>query len=281
MTAGRALGLCRSLQAAQVVGLVGVIVASQQTWISSHTSNTVFESSPGRNGTPPGLVVLGVCVAALIWAGARWAVGRSSTVAPLAAAVVVLLVAIHQGLTVPGSVGAGGGVNRVDNAVWQMAAGALLSLAASVVMMRLPAFDTLRSVSRLDRVSRSLTGVGALGLVVVGGGSLLPWRQVDSPWLDHTENEVWLGSVLGFATVLSIVFALGLSAVGLIAGRLATGPLEIAILVLAAVTAYGFADLAMNDHVTPGSGLWIMALGMSLAVLTTMARHGRSRTASS
>jgi hypothetical protein len=278
VAASPALGHHRSLQTAQIVGLLAVIVASQRTWMTSHTSSIVLELSPGRSGTPAGLVVLGACVAALIWAGARWALGQSSTAVPLTAAAVVLLVTIYQGLTVPGSDGVGGGVNRVEGAVWQMALGALVSLAASVAMMRLPPIDHPPSAPRLDRASRSLIGVVALGLCIAGTGSLLPWRRVDAPWIGYTENEVWLGSVLGFATVLTIVFALGLSVIGLKTGRLATGPLEISVFIVAAITAYVFTGLATDDHVTPGPGLWIMAVGTSLAVVTTLMRHRQPRT---
>jgi hypothetical protein len=268
----RRLQLVRLLQ---VLGLLGVVLASQGEWARSDTGTVILTSSPGVDGTTPGLAVLLPSVVALIWTALHWLLGRTSTKIPLLAGAVVLGVVVHQLLTIPRSAGLGGGVNHIGPAVWEMGVAALVVLTATTA-----ALAQVRRHGSSDDADGAQpatveVAVVASGILVFALGSLLPWRHSGEPMLSTVENEIWLGSALGFGTILAAVSGLAFCMVALAIRRLVRGPIEIVTAILALIAVSVSRDLWADRYVSGGTGAWLMAGGAAAAILATFAGYWR------
>lgn len=259
----------------QVLGLLSVVLASQEVWARSDTGTVTLTSSPGVDGTTPGLTVLLPSVVALIWAALQWLLGRTSTKLPTVAVAIVLGVVVHQLLTIPRSVGLGGGVNHIGPAVWEMGVAALIALAATIAALAPARRDGSSDDTDNTQPATVEVAVVALGILVFALGSLLPWRHSGEPMLSTVENEIWLGSALGFGTILVAVSGLAFCIVALAIGRLVRGPIEIVTAILALIAVSVSQNLWTDRYVSAAPGAWLMAAGAAGAILATLAGYWR------
>ncbi|MEZ5408468.1 MAG: hypothetical protein R2761_10605 [Acidimicrobiales bacterium] len=260
------------LRLLQVLGLLGVLLVSQGEWARSDTGTVILASSPGVDGTTPGLAVLLPSAVALIWTAVQWLLGRTSTKVASFAGAVVMGVVVHQLLTIPHSAGLGGGVNHIGPAVWDMGVAALIVLTTTTALVQLRRHGSGNAADGAQPATVEVSVV-AVGILLFALGSLLPWRHSGEPMISAVENEVWLGSTFGFGTILSAVSGLAFCMVAIAIGRRVRGPIEIVTAILALIAISLTQDLWANKYVGAGTGAWLMAGGAAVAILATFAGY--------
>ena len=165
-------------------------------------------------------------------------------------------------------------MNHIGPAVWEMGVAALIVLAATIAALASARRDGSDDADGTQPATVEVAVV-ALGILVFALGSLLPWRHSGEPMLSTVENEIWLGSALGFGTILATVSGLALCVVALVIGRLVRGPIEIVTAILALIAVSVSQDLWADRYVIAGPGAWLMAGGAAGAMLATVPGYWR------
>lgn len=251
----------------RLLGFVVVLVGSQATWFVvdlGGTSEYLF--SPGRSGTSAGLILTGSCVFALIAIGVDWL--RDEThrfVIPEIATAAISGVLVHQLLTLPGSVGPGGGHYRLALAMPIMIGGVLVVIVSDLCLRR------GRSATPPDlhvtRVSNTAVRAAGFLLAVAAFGSLLPWFTGRDAYGSTSENPMLVGTGVGIGLLLTFSMAfLAIRRASASGVLVRTYPELIAISLLAICGTQlirSWDKFIRWGDAGPGAGLWLMTATIS------------------